>query len=120
MFCSIEACLVPLSPPVVFARVTHYPYTILLFFIEVLFRCINLGVMEDRIARIKLSRTCPTIHHLFFIDSIFLFGHVNLVEVNRLLDCVKQFCQWLGETVYLSKFSCFFNRNFLRHCERDL
>lgn len=78
---------------------------------EVLSRCIQSKVESGDIKGIKLSRTGPSLHHLFFADDLLLFGRATIEEAKALQESLLQFCSWSGQTISLEKSSIHFSNN---------
>lgn len=75
---------------------------------EALVSCLNSSEVAGRLNGIKLSASCPSVHHLLFADDSLLLCKANLEEAQEILDCLRLYGEASGQVVNLDKSSVIF------------
>ncbi|KAL5555798.1 hypothetical protein UlMin_038034 [Ulmus minor] len=78
---------------------------------EVLFRLINQKVEEGNIKGFSVARGVSPIHHLYFVDDIFLLGKATRFATSHFKECLDTFCSWYGQSFNNHKSNIFFSKN---------
>lgn len=74
---------------------------------------------EERISRVKISRTIPKITQLMYAYVV-IYGRVIGTEVTILRDLLQQYCDWTGQELNLNKLSVHFNTNVSRQKKHQI
>ena len=53
---------------------------------------INQVVAKDKWKPIRLSRNCPPLSHLFFVNDLLLFIEANPNQMEIIMECLNMFC----------------------------
>lgn len=56
--------------------------------VEALVACLNISESTDRMKGIKLSASCPSVHHLLFADESLLLFNANTSEASEIRSCL--------------------------------
>lgn len=59
---------------------------------------------------IKINRTCPIIHHLFFVDDSLVFIKATEQSANTLVEIVRTYGAASGQSINLAKSCVFFGK----------
>ncbi|KAL5572537.1 hypothetical protein UlMin_022134 [Ulmus minor] len=78
---------------------------------EILSRMFMSKVENGMIHGFKMSRGGPPLHHLLFVDDIFVFGKACITEASHIKETMDSFCSWSGLSFNNSKSSIFFSGN---------
>ena len=72
---------------------------------------ISRDILSKKLIRIKLSRSCPPLSHLFFADDSLLFLKASTRNYDQLLACLRCFCEASGMATNLAKSGIIFSAN---------
>lgn len=86
------------------------PYLFILV-VEVLSQMINRAQNQGDIHGIQLSRSSPTLTHLFFADDALIFGRAVEEEIYQLVHILNTYCEASGQTINLTKFGLICGRH---------
>lgn len=75
---------------------------------EALVSCLNSAEADGRLHGIKLTESCPSIHHLLFADDSLLLCKANAQESNEIVSCLKAYGDASGQMVNPLKSSVMF------------
>lgn len=72
---------------------------------------INTEVAKSSWKPCQVTRTAPTVSHLFFADDLLLFGEASLGQARIMANVLSQFCGESGQQVNLTKSKVWFSPN---------
>lgn len=72
---------------------------------------LNSSEAAVRLNGIKLSATCPSIHHLLFADDSLLLCKANTTEASEIMECLRLYGASSGQVVNPEKSSVIFGAN---------
>lgn len=75
---------------------------------------------RDRLHGIKLSTSCPPVHHLLFADDSLLLCKANLEEANTITKCLKAYEGASGQAINLLKSSIIFSSKVLDTTKEEI
>ena len=75
---------------------------------EALVNCLQTSEEAGRLHGIKLSDSCPSVHHLLFADDSLLMCKANTEEAAELMDCIQRYGEASGQRVNYQKSSVIF------------
>ncbi|XP_024155933.1 uncharacterized protein LOC112163903 [Rosa chinensis] len=86
------------------------PYLFLIIS-EVLSLRLTKAIHVGDLVGVKLTRSCPIISHLFFVDDALLFMKATLINCWRLIMLFNEYCTTSGQLINHDKSSIFFSPN---------
>jgi hypothetical protein len=75
--------------------------------LRIILRAENRGLLHG----IKMSRLCPAISHLFFVDDVMIFSRASVREAEVLINCLDTYSSWSGQHINMAKSTVFFSKN---------
>lgn len=75
---------------------------------EALVSCLNRSEEEGRLHGIKLTASCPSIHHFLFADDSLLLCKANRAEAEEIMACLRLYGEASGQQVNTAKSSVIF------------
>lgn len=64
---------------------------------EILSRLLDKAHSLSLVHGIKLTRSCPPITHLLYVDDLLIFGQVTFKEAKNINRSLQLFSQWFGQ-----------------------
>jgi hypothetical protein len=77
---------------------------------EVLARLINKEVERGMICGLKIAPGAPCISKLLYADDVLLFCGAKIAKVNKMMECVKKYCAWSGQSISTDKCGVFVSK----------
>ncbi|WZZ52971.1 hypothetical protein YC2023_053078 [Brassica napus] len=75
---------------------------------EALVSCLNTSEEAGRLHGVKLSESCPSVHHLLFADDSLLICKATVEEASELMACIHLYEEASGQMVNKQKSSVIF------------
>lgn len=80
---------------------------------DVLSRNITSAVEQGEMEGVRINHTCPTIHHIFFVDDSLVFIKATERSTRALVEIVSTHGEALGQSINLEKSCVFFGKTFV-------
>ena len=77
---------------------------------EVLAGLINKEVERGIICGVKIAPSTPCISKLLYADDVLLLFGAKIAEVNKMMECVKKYCAWFGQSISRDKCGVFVSK----------
>uniref|UniRef100_A0A2N9G6T6 CCHC-type domain-containing protein n=1 Tax=Fagus sylvatica TaxID=28930 RepID=A0A2N9G6T6_FAGSY len=67
-----------------------------------------------------LTRQCPRVSHLLFVDDLIIFSRATMEDVSTVQSCIQKYQDWSGQKVNIKKSTVMFNQKVPRGLQRRL